>query len=157
MKTNYLLPNKYKLVGWILLVLGIISGILMYTDLIDGEMLKMKVLSIYHDGLFSSDNEGFLKIVENGVLDEIVAITIIIGGLIVGFTKEKVEDEYIFQLRKESLVWAIIFNYVVLTLSILFVYDMTFFNVLIFNMFTPLIFFIIRFNFLKHKLNSHEE
>ncbi len=156
MQTHYLLPNKYKIFGWILFLLGILAGIFFYTGLIDGEMLQTKVLSIYHDGLFSK-NDGFFKIIKNGVLDEIVAAIIIIGGLIVGFTKEKIEDEFIYKLRTESLVWAIIFNYLVLLAAIAFVYDMTFFNVLIFNMFTPLIFFIVRFNFLKLKSGSDEE
>ncbi len=86
-----------------------------------------------------------------------MALAIIIGGLLVGFTKEKVEDEFIYKLRKDSLVWAIIFNYAVLIFTIIFVYSLTFFDVLVFNMFTPLIFFIVRFNFLKHKSLSYEE
>ncbi len=49
------------------------------------------------------------------------------------------------------------FNYSVLLIAILFVYDFAFFDVLVFNMFTPLIFFILRFNFLKLKSRSHEE
>ena len=156
MKTNYLISNKYKPLGWVLFIAGILSGILLYTDLIESEMLSVSVISIYHEG-FLSDNDGFFKIIENGILDELVALCIIFGGLIVGFSKEKQEDEFIYQLRKESLVWAIIFNYFVLVVSLVFVYDMTFFNVLIFNMFTPLIFFVFRFNFLKRKLSTHEE
>ncbi|MGV6831701.1 MAG: hypothetical protein ACWA5P_09090 [bacterium] len=156
MYTKYLLSNKFKRIGWFLLTVSIATGILLYTDLLESELLKVKVLSIYHEG-FMSSNDGFFRIVENGILDEIVAILIIIGGLLVGFSKEKIEDEYIYQLRKESLIWAIIANYVILLLAIVFVYDMTFFNVLIFNMFTPLIFFIIRFNFLKYKSAQHEE
>ncbi len=85
------------------------------------------------------------------LLDEIISIFIIIGGLIVGFSKEKIEDEFIYKLRNDSLVWAIIFNYIVLLFAIVFVYDFTFFDVLVFNMFTPLLFFIVRFNFLKLK------
>ncbi len=156
MQTSYLLPNKYKLFGWILLIIGTIIGILFNAEVLESDLLQTKVLSIYNEGIFSKD-DGFFKIIENGILDEIVALMIIIGGLIVGFTKEKVEDEFIYQLRKESLVWAIIFNYFILSLAIIFIYDMTFFNVLIYNMFTPLIFFIVRFNFLKLKSGSDEE
>jgi len=157
MRTNFLLPNKYKLFGWILFIIGLLGGILLYGSLIDGELLEMSVLSIYNEADIFKNDSGFFKVIKNGVLDEIIAIMIIIGGLIVGFSKEKVEDEFIYKLRTESLIWAIIFNYVVLLFTVLFVYNMTFFNILIFNMFTPLIFFIIRFNFLKLKSNSHEE
>lgn len=156
MKTNYLLPNKYKKLGWILFILGILGGLYMYlTDFDSTEVLKTKVLSIYDNQIFK--DSSFFKIIENGVFDEICAILIILGGLLVGFTKEKQEDEYIYKLRKDSLVWALIVNYVILVVAILFVYDMTFFDVLIFNMFTPLLFFVFRFNFLKMKNSSNEE
>jgi len=49
-------------------------------------------------------------------------------------------------IRLESLVWATYINYGVLILALIFVYDIPFFWVLVFNMFTTLIFFIIRYN-----------
>ena len=153
MKTNYLLPNKYKIFGWILFILGLIAGIFIYVSEYESNFLDVKVLSFYNDdAIFSSQKDkGFFKIIENSIIDELAALAIIIGGLIVGFTKEKVEDEFIYKLRKDSLVWAIIFNYIILIIAIIFVYSMTFFDVLVFNMFTPLLFFIFRFNFLKLK------
>jgi len=157
MKTNYLLPNKYKLIGWILLIIGLIGGIYLIGTDYESDALNVKVFAIYNDDTFFSNNSGFFKIIENSIVDELVSIAIIIGGLVVGFTKEKVEDEFIYKLRKDSLVWAIIANYIILLLAIIFVYSFTFFDVLVFNMFTPLLFFIIRFNFLKLKSNSNEE
>jgi len=159
MKTNYLLPNKYKTIGWILFIIGLIAGIFVYTSDYESDALTIKVLSLYFDPFTIGIQEeaGFFKIIENSIVDELAALAIIIGGLLVGFTKEKVEDEFIYKLRKDSLVWAIIFNYVVLAFTIIFVYDFTFFDVLVFNMFTPLICFVFRFNFLKRKSLSHEE
>ena len=157
MQTNYLIANKYKTLGWILFGLGIIAGAFLFIAEYDTDALTINVLSIYNgDSIFGSDT-GFFKIIENSILDELVSLAIIIGGLIVGFSKEKVEDEFIYKLRKDSLVWAMLFNYMVLALAIVFIYDFTFFDVLVFNMFTPLIFFIIRFNFLKLKSGSDEE
>jgi hypothetical protein len=155
MKTHFLLPNKYKVLGWVLFITGLICGLLMYILGIDDQLMTTKVFSLYSDPFMGE--AGFFKIIENGISDELVSLIIIIGGLLVGFTKEKVEDEFIYELRTESLVWAIVFNYAILLFTIVFVYDMAFFNVLIFNMFTPLLFFIIRFNFLKLKSTSHEE
>ena len=156
MKSNYLLPHKFKKIGWLLLTVGLIAGVILFTNLLDNNNLKIPVLSIYNSN-FLTDKVTFFKIIKNGILDEIIALIIIIGGLIVGFSKEKIEDEFSYSLRKESLVWAIIVNYIVLIFTIIFVYDMTFFNILIFNMFTPLLFFIFRFNFIKLKSNSDEE
>lgn len=155
MKTNYLLPNKWKPLGWFLFITGLLAGILLYVIGYDGEIMVTKVLSIYSDPFLGEP--GFFKFVENGIADELVFVCIIIGGLLVGFSKEKIEDEYIYKLRTESLVWAIIFNYILLLFTIVFVYDMTFFNVLIFNVFTPLLFFVFRFNFIKLKSVDHEE
>ncbi|WP_417196114.1 hypothetical protein [Bizionia sp.] len=158
MKTNYLLPHKYKVFGWVLLVLGLISGLFLYATDMDPDIIKLNVLSIYNDdSLFTGTEEGWFKIIKNGIVDELSALAIIIGGLLIGFTKEKIEDEFIYQLRTESLVWAIIVNYTILAFAVFFVYDMLFFNVMIFSMFTPLFIFIIRFNFLKLKSTTHDE
>ena len=157
MKTNYLLPNKYKPLGWILFIGGIISGFIIAFSGYEYEPIKAKVLSIFNEGFLGANEMEYFKIIETGISSEIASIAIIFGGLIIGFSKEKIEDEFIYKLRKDSLVWAIIFNYIVLILAILFIYDLTFFHVLVYNMFTPLLFFIIRFNFLKLKSVSHEE
>ncbi|WP_298902486.1 hypothetical protein [uncultured Psychroserpens sp.] len=157
MKSNYLLSNKYKIPGWGLLVSGLVLGVYLIVSGMESDILETKVLAILGggNGLFSSSNTGavgdYFRIIENSVFDEIVALMIIIGGLFVGFSKEKVEDEFIYKLRKDSLVWAIILNYIVLIFAIIFVYNFSFFNILVYNMFTPLLFFIIRFNFLKHR------
>jgi len=157
MKTNYLLPHRYKLFGWILFLLGIVGGLYVFIAGYEQDVLSSPVLSIYNgDSLFGKE-KGFFKIIENDILDELLSLSMIIGGLFIVFSKEKIEDEFIYKLRKDSLVWALIFNYSVLVVAILFVYDFVFFDVLVFNMFTPLIFFILRFNFLKIKSQSHEE
>ncbi len=157
MKTTYLLPNKFKKIGWVLFVLGIITGIFLFIIGYASNALTINVLSIHNDDFIFGEKSGFFKIIENSILDELAALAIIIGGLLVGFSKEKIEDEFIYKLRKDSLVWALIFNYGVLIFTILFIYGFTFFDVLVFNMFTPLVFFVLRFNFLKHKIASHEE
>ena len=92
--------------------------------------------------------------VNNNILNEIFGILIIISSLFVAFSKEKSEDEYISKIRLESLVWAVYFNYGILLFSILFVFDFSFLWVMIFNMFTVLLFFIIRFNWQISKLKK---
>jgi hypothetical protein len=84
--------------------------------------------------------------VKNNVFDELIGLLLIAGGLFIAFSKEETEDEFIAKIRLESLVWATYFNYAILMLSVIFVYGMSFFGVLVFNMFTLLLFFIIRFN-----------
>ena len=88
---------------------------------------------------------------ENNISDEIAAVLLIIGGILVSFSKTKDEDEYISKIRMESLIWATYVNYGVLILAIFFVFDLSFFSVLIYNMFTILFFFIIRFHYVLYK------
>ena len=156
MKTNYLLPNSYKKLGWVLLVIGLAAGVFSFVKMYEQDILEVTVFSIYNDSFFGS-NDGFFKFIKNDIFDELVAIFIVIGGLLVMFTKEKVEDEFIYKLRKDSLVWAFIFNFVVLVFATIFIYGEPYFHVLVFNMFTPLLFFILRFNFLKRKSLSYDE
>jgi len=148
---KYLLSNKFKKPGWILLILGSIAGIYLQTKDFESIFLKTKVLSLFHDDSLSKDNNGIFRIIENYIIDELVVISIIIGGLLIGFSKEKIEDEFITKTRLDSLAWAIIVNYSILLFLTIFIYDIKYLHVLIYNMFTPLLIFIIRFNYVIYK------
>ena len=50
----------------------------------------------------------------NNIADEIASILLIIGGILVAFSKTKDEDEYISKIRMESLIWATYVNYFIL-------------------------------------------
>ena len=149
MKTNYLFPNRFKKIGWFLFIPGIILGILYLIYQSDLSFFDIKIFAIAEDAIFKDAN--FFSISENNVLDEISGILLIIGALFIAFSKEKSEDEFISKIRLESLVWATYLNYAILILAIIFVYDIPFLWVLEFNMFTLLIFFLIRFNWALYK------
>jgi len=149
MKTNYLFPNRFKKIGWLLFIPGIILGIVYLIYQSDITLFNIKIFAIAEEAIFS--DAKFFSISENNVLDEISSILLIIGALLIAFSKEKSEDEFISKIRLESLVWATYINYAILILAIIFVYDMTFLWVLVFNMFTLLVFFLIRFNWALYK------
>ncbi len=149
MKTNYLFPNRFKKIGWLLFIPGIILGIVYLIYQSDISLFDIKVFAIAEKVIFN--DADFFTISENNVLDEISSILLIIGALLIAFSKEKTEDEFISKIRLESLVWATYINYAILILAIIFVYDITFFWVLVFNMFTLLVFFLIRFNWALYK------
>ena len=149
MKTNYLFPNRFKKIGWLLFIPGILLGIVYLIYQSDISLFDIKVFAIAEKVIFN--DADFFTISENNVLDEISSILLIIGALLIAFSKEKTEDEFISKIRLESLVWATYINYAILILAIIFVYDITFFWVLVFNMFTLLVFFLIRFNWALYK------
>jgi hypothetical protein len=69
----------------------------------------------------------------------------------VAFAKEKHEDEYIAKTRMESFLWATYINYAILLFCFMFFYGVGFMYVMIFNMFTLIILFIIRFNYVLYR------
>ena len=83
-----------------------------------------------------------------------LGIFIIIGALFAACSKEKIEDEFIAQTRLESLLWATYINYSLLLFAMIFLYGMEFYTVLIFNMFTHLLIFLLRFNYILYKNNK---
>ena len=149
MNSNYLFPSSFKKVGWFIFIPGIILGFIILFFEPEPEFLNLKLLG-YFDGSLFGDSQRF-GLIDNNIFDEIVALLIIVGGLFVAFAKEKNEDEFISKIRLGSLVWATYANYIILAITIMFVYDGSFFTVMMINMFTILIFFIIRFNWMLRK------
>jgi hypothetical protein len=149
MKSKYLLPNRFKPIGWIVLILSICYYILFSLPFLKDIEIWVNVFAIYSDEFLGES--AFFKIVENDIFDEIFCVLFIIGACFVAFSKEKIEDEFISKIRLESLLWATYVNYILLLLAIIFVFGLSFFMILIFNMFTILIFFIIRFNWILYR------
>lgn len=87
------------------------------------------------------------KIRISDITVSIVMIGLIISLLFVAFSKEKIEDEYVSRIRERSLVWAVVINYIIIIVGILFMYDMTFFYLLLLNLVTMLLLFIFKFNY----------
>tara|TARA_B100001750_G_C15190068_1_gene438404 strand:- start:139 stop:633 length:495 start_codon:yes stop_codon:yes gene_type:complete len=163
---NFLLSNKFKKPGWVLLLIGIVMWLLLLGLEFESNLMKSKVIALFNsdfsflkgtNGATDNSFSGLVEIIENDITDEIITLLIILGGLMVSFSKEKIEDEFIAGLRLSSLKWAFLVNYIVLILATLFVYGISYFNILVFNMFTPLIIFIARFNYLVYKKSGDEE
>jgi uncharacterized RDD family membrane protein YckC len=72
----------------------------------------------------------------------------------VSFSKEMQEDEFIANLRLSSLLWSVWVNYIFLLIAFLFIWNFDFLNVVVYNMFTILIIFIIRFNYILYRTSK---
>ena len=155
MTISYLFPSKYKKIGALVLLPSAIAGIIILIYDIEPALLDFKVPAIFIDELFRE--KQLIGRVNNNILNEIVCILVIVSSILVSFSKEKQEDEFITKIRLESLVWAVYANYAILLLSLLFIFDFSFYWVMLFNMFTVLFFFIIRFNWQLYKLKSAQD
>lgn len=149
MKSRFLFSHKYKPLGWFLFLIGLVLGIILMFNDIDYPKWEMNVFPLIGENdIFSKTPFTWNK---DNIADELAAILLIIGGILVAFSKTKDEDEFISKIRMESLIWATYVNYLVLLFAILFVFDLAFFNVMICNMVTILLFFIIRFHYVLYK------
>lgn len=152
MSSPILLPSRYKTIGWIILVPASLAGILLVFQDFDAEWLTAPVFAILNDSFI--DQEQSFQIIRTNITNTLVGSLFLVGGLLVAFSKEKEEDEFIAKLRLSSLLWAVLVSYLLLLFGFLFIYGMAFLHVMIYNMFTVLIIFIARFNYLLYKSNK---
>jgi len=150
MKTKNLLPNSWRPFGWVLVIVVIL---LQVWGILFGEQYPLnfgiEIPLPYNFGGFDSGQKFFII---RGKLHlqalEIISLLMITGLMIVGFSRLKIEDERVAQIRLESLQWGIYANYLTLALCILLVYGGAFLAVMIYSMFMPLVIFLLRFYWL---------
>lgn len=130
MKSRYLLPHFYKKIGGVLFLLLLAFYLLVRMG------ISIKWLNIAH-GNWSMD----------GYSDEVIVTGLVISLLMIAFSKEKNEDEYIGVVRLESLQWGIYINYGLLIIGTWCFYGFDYLGIMMYNMFTPLVFFILRFHY----------
>lgn len=158
MKTNYLFPSKYKEIGLIFFIPSFILGLMSMFFEFEPSFLDFNMPTFFLDRCFYEASlfpkDGVLGFEENNILNEILGVILIVSSILLAFSKEKIEDEFISKIRLESLAWSVYLNYAVLLFSFLFLYGFNFLLILEFNMFTVLIFFISRFNWKLRKLRK---
>jgi len=156
---NYLFNNKWKRIsGWIFYLTIPVGMYFLFTDSFEG-LIRIKVFSLFsYDTIFTTSqtenvigSKGF-RWIENGFLDEILTFVIIVSGIIHSFCKEKIEDELISKIRVDSLVLSLYINYGVLLFFNFLVYELSYFYVMVFHLFTILILFNLIF---RYKLSIH--
>jgi hypothetical protein len=135
MKTRFLFPYWCRYLG-VALILAHIPVVLFRKQLgLDNQDDSIG------PGLFNSHHIFFIC----------TALLMLIGLFLIAFAKEKIEDEQIWQIRLDSLKWAICLNYVILIVSLIFSEDVH--HILELNLWVPLLFFVIRFRWVIFRLN----
>lgn len=145
MKTRFLLSHRFKRIGWLITLPAILLMLLNLHYEFSFSFLDYAQKGVKH---ISFDKGWLFTIQFNNFIDEVGGILLVSGLLLIAFSKEKQEDEHIQQLRLESLLWAVFINAVLLVLAIIFLYNGLFLSAMAYNICTPLILFIARFNLL---------
>lgn len=149
MISRLLIPYKYKFVGIILLLLGITAAYLRFYLGIKPSYLNLPVFAFYSSFL---DTKTF-QVITNNISEEIVSLLLLLGLLLLNFSKEVFENDKVNSIRLFSFASSVLLNSVVMVFSVLFIYGFAFVNVLMFNMFSQLLIYqiIFRIIFIKNK------
>lgn len=154
MKNEFYFPNKYKRIGVVFFLAALTTWILILAGVLEESLFKAPVLTIYEDNLMGE--KGFFHIIQNEIFDELIGVLALIGLVFIGFSKEKQEDEFVQKIRLNALKWAVFVNYGLLLFAMVFIYGMIFLDVMLYNMFTVLVIYILRFHYLMYRFR-HEE
>jgi hypothetical protein len=154
MNNRFLFPKYFKRIGfWVSIPTIILDCLIMYGNAID------KFFQRFFPSFTPKEFElsGKVGYYVGTYLDTLAIVLTIIVLLMIAFSKEKIEDEYVAQIRLESLQWAVYCNFALLIIFTLFVYGFDYYDVTVYNMFTPLVIFILRFNYILHIKPSFEK
>jgi len=123
MKSIYLFPNKLKIPALLLFLCSAVLFTLDATEIFTLPEIETSVLAIVSDdGNIFKPTAEYSSIIKNSITDEIIECMFFIGGIILAFSKEKIEDEMITYIRLKSLVYATYFLFSLLILNELFIY-----------------------------------
>lgn len=150
MKNYLLMPSKYKVFGWI--VFSICMSIYVYCNFIYTYLYDKSVLEI--PGFTFTYADSFLSPVTANLTNALLSSGILIGLLLISFSREPNEDEYISFLRLRSWQWAVLLSYGILFIANWLIYGYNFFLFMIFNMLTVLIVFIMKFQYSLYRLKK---
>jgi len=141
---NLLLPYYFKLIGVFLLVTGIALAIFyIWFDF----RFTIPVFAVYSVFLETKIFETF----RTNFADELTLLFLICGLGMIVFSKQKTEFAGLDLIRFKALSLAVITNTVFLLLSVIFVYGSGFMGILVFNVISLFVFYLILFFFIKRK------
>ncbi len=182
METKLLFPNRFKKLGWVLLVPGLILTVMsifsMNFNLVDTpkssinffnegnifshwtNVQNVHPIPFFESGIiFESDNITIARYSED-FTGEIVMTLVALGFLLVAFSREKIEDEWIAKVRLESFVWGFYLYILAFVIICWTQYQFGFLMILCWCLLIPPIVFLLRFHwfvYLKPYFESKKE
>lgn len=158
MKTRFMFPHSWRLPAIVLLIPSSLAAAWLLFSNYEPAWFNWNLFVMHSDQVFESPTRfGFIQ---DNVGLELFGTVVMISLIIIGFSADRIEDEFTLRLRYEALTWATFVNYVVVILSIWLIYGLSFLYVLIFNLFFIMILFIMRYRYLIYragKTTDYEE
>lgn len=148
MKKSMLLPYGFQKIGWAILIptLLLCAGLLVGYHVFETDFDESARIIFGWLGLpVRTAGEWFSDAAH--WINNLCIFGVVAGGLLVGCSRERVEDEMIASIRLNALLVALWINYGVLLAAALLVYDLQFIDVMMYNLFTMLAIFVALFRF----------
>lgn len=149
-----LFPHKFKIIGWLLFIPGLIGALLFIVFKWFPFELTATVYSI-----FNPDGEnGFSMFIPNhDIRDEIIVMLMSIGGILVAYSAEKDENDLVKSIRLNSFKWSFFLGMVFIVITTPWIYEFSYLRIMMYNMYAPLIIYILKFNItLYYRKNQHK-
>ncbi|TVQ50761.1 MAG: hypothetical protein EA362_01580 [Saprospirales bacterium] len=145
MENIYLLPNRYHLIGWILLITFLPLGLLFLFGNFELTFLEVEIPWRKEGDFFLPKKENFSN--------ELFALGTLFGMVFISLARLKKEDEFTKMVRLKSWHFAMLLYTFCLIIAIVFFYEFNFWYALVFCIYLPFIFFYIRFRLFMSLLN----
>ncbi|MDD5508788.1 MAG: hypothetical protein PHD25_10780 [Bacteroidales bacterium] len=143
-----MISQRYKIPGYALIMTGILLTILYSVDMVK---IKVPVFAIHSSYLATK----YFTVIKTNIIEEIIFLCYFAGFLLTAFSREKIENVAYNDLRSASWKSAILINTALLVLTTLFVFGRGFLTVLIINMFSVFILYLILFNIKKRRFDRN--
>ena len=145
MISKYLLPHRLRNIGYILtLISSILGAMYLFWD------IDPKCFFIGEKNDLLGGEYLFLRKSIN-FYDELLCIMLVIGQILIAFSKEKIEDEYTQYLRLDAFLWSVYANAILIIINSILFYDFLYISIMAIQMFSFLFIYILRFHFLMWK------
>jgi hypothetical protein len=149
MKNTLLISSKYKVIGWAIFLT--FTAVYVYGTFVHPYLYENTSFQI--PGFTWSYANNF-SWAETNMTGPLISSGILIGLLMICFSKEKEEDEYISFLRLRSWQWAVLISYGVIFFANWLLFGTWFFAFMIYNLVATLIIFIVKFNYSLYRLKQ---
>jgi len=145
------------MVGWVLAIAAVAAYV---AEQIWFPNFRFKMPAVYYDGVYEFMDDysphGFFVMGTSTPLTLIFSV-LTIGLIFIGFSKEKIEDEFVHHLREQSLVWATYVTAAMFIFATLTIYGSTYMLVPYLVFFVFLILFIVKFKIALLRFNKGGE
>jgi len=146
MKKNYLLPPYFKLIGLLMLLPTILYGVYVFLWTMMGSLMHNLSRS-WHNDPYPDGIATYAALIRGGWSwhYQIIIFVFTLSFAFMAFSREKVEDEYIWKIRMNSLVSALMIDCILICVAIFTLIGMNFVTFMVFNFYLIVAIYLVIF------------